>query len=141
MSTLELDDCGDPTTEVNDNVTVMGLNKWYSCKIEKLGWMVIEAKNNDGSSLKRYKCGLQHLLKHVKAKQTKQTTDQDKQNDLTIMEKNILIIHKLVLNMLKTPEMPETQSMLSGGKRGSKKSSKKSSKKGSKKGSKKSKKM
>ena len=127
-STQEFDECGDPKS-VTDNVTVMGLNKWYSHKIEKLGWMVIDAKTNGESNLKRYKCGLQNLLKHIKAKSV---SESDRQNDLKIMEQNVLTIHGLVVKMLESP------TMLSGGKRGSKKGSKKSSKKGSKKGSKKS---
>lgn len=121
----EFDECGDPITVI-DNVTVMGLNKWYAHKIEKLGWMVIDAKSNGPSNLKRYNCGLNNLLKHIKAKIV---SESDRQNDLKIMTVNVLTIHGLVKKMLESPNM------LSGGKRKSKKGSKKGTKKGSKKGS------
>lgn len=126
MASQDFDDCGDPKT-VTDNVTVMGLNKWYSHKIEKLGWMVIDAKTNGVANLNRYKCGLQNLLKHIKAKSV---SESDRQNDLKIMEQNVLTIHALVKKMLETPSM-------TGGKRKSKKGTKKGSKKGSKKSSRK----
>ena len=122
----EFDDCGDPKT-VQDNVTMTGLGKWYSHKIEKLGWMVIDAKTNGISNLARYKCGLQTLLKHIEAKQVEEA---DRKKDLEIMKANVLTIHGLVVKML------NKEVSMTGGKRKSKKSTKKSSKKGSKKMSK-----
>ena len=53
----QFDDCGDPV-EASLNVTKHDLHRWYSHKIEKLGWMLINSSGSKVSDLKRYYCGL-----------------------------------------------------------------------------------
>lgn len=65
-------------------VTLYSLNKWYKRVFEKLGWIVLAAKDGKQNKLKNYKAQIQHLKEALTQKLTV-LEENDRKRDIEIL--------------------------------------------------------
>lgn len=69
-------------------VTFHGLNNWYECKFEKLGWMILAQKKGMLDKVMEYQNSVKRLHMALDEK-IKEIHDKDKKMDLIIMRENV----------------------------------------------------
>lgn len=81
---------------MEDNLmTCMGLEKWYKCSFEKLGWIVLCHAKGHNFKVLHYHHSVKELLEALKLK-LGTIADQDKANDIQIMIANVEILHQYI---------------------------------------------
>lgn len=69
--------------------TMKGLQYWYKCKFEKLGWMILAKKEGLYDKLTHYKSSIDRLIKAIEHKLEYHACDEDRKDDLRIMLSNV----------------------------------------------------
>ena len=72
-------------------MTFCGLNKWYQCEFEKLGWMILAHDKGLDDKIKSYKITLHHLHHSLELKMN-EIKDADKKHDLKLMHHNVELL-------------------------------------------------
>ena len=75
--------------------TMVGLHKWYSAKLEKLGWMVLDKARGYEYKITTYKKSIQYLIDTIKNVQS-EYQDPDRKHDLNILLMNTMALQEFV---------------------------------------------
>lgn len=76
---------------MNYDTTFEGLHKWTQAMFEKLGWMVLAHAYGRDYKVTAYKKSLSHLQKAI-AEKLKSTKDEDRLEDLKILQQHVKIL-------------------------------------------------
>ena len=71
--------------------TMKGLQHWYKCKFEKLGWMVLAKERGMYDKIGVYKNSLMRLKKAIE-KKIASVHEADRKDDLRILHKNLMCL-------------------------------------------------
>lgn len=80
--------------------TFHGLHDWSSRMFEKLGWMVLAARDGRREPVRGYLSGLRHLADKIRSKH-KETVDPDRRRDLEELLDNVVYLHEKAYVLLK----------------------------------------
>jgi hypothetical protein len=74
-------------------ITYMGISNWYKNTFKKAGWMILGLNDGYTDKIKSYKQEIEHLIMAIENKKLI-IEEKDRKNDLDIMKKNLIILHK-----------------------------------------------
>ena len=74
-------------------VTFDGLEKWYTTKFEKLGWMVLAKSRGNMEKILAYSHSVKCLEREIEHKMT-HIHEKDRKEDLEVMLKNVRILQE-----------------------------------------------
>ena len=74
------------------DITFHGLERWTTAMFEKLGWMLLAAKNGHATRVAAYVESIDHLLRAIRDRKNEPSTDPDRRMDLDAMERNLSVL-------------------------------------------------
>lgn len=89
------------------NTTFNGLNEWYKHVFEKFGWLILclnETNDHAQDKFKHYVKKILNLREKIGTK-IKEVQDNDKRNDLIIMQEHLDILYNYIKNNIKVVQV------------------------------------
>lgn len=86
-------------TNVVQDVTFMGLNRWYAHLFKKAGWIFLAKRDGYTDKVQNYLREMDHLLSALD-KKMKTIEEKDRRDDLQIIKRNILTLQSTMKNLL-----------------------------------------